>query len=754
MSDKQDPVPEKVRDNEYRGQVLRIAVPTPLRRLFDYLPPLTGGPQPQPGMRVQVPFGNRKLVGMLIQVSKNSSLSRDKLKPAYAILDHQPLFTPAVFEILLWAAAYYQHPIGEVFATAIPARLRSANPLHQELELWSSSPVNRASDRKSLDRAPKQKALLDYIELEGDVSAAQCLQAGFSKQLLRELEKKQVVVRSTRPVPADATFTALKHASDRTLKLTDEQQIAVDTIAAALSGYSCFLLDGVTGSGKTEVYMHIMQQQLAAAKQCLVLVPEIGLTPQTVTRFEHRFNCRVAALHSGLNDTERFEAWRAARDGSVGIVIGTRSAIFTPLANPGLIIVDEEHDPSFKQQDGFRYSARDLAVMRGREENVCVILGSATPSLESLHNAKNHKFNYLQLQQRAGGASPSTMEVVDISTGSLENGFSEQLLFKMQRHLDEKNQVLVFINRRGFAPILNCRNCGWISECENCVAQLTVHANPPSIRCHHCGTVRQLPQFCPSCKSRDLGTIGLGTQKIESFLNRHFPQTPVLRIDRDSTRSKRRLTEMLDQVHQGDPCILLGTQMLAKGHHFPNITLVAVVDADAGLFSADFRGQEHMAQTIIQVAGRAGRAERAGEVVIQSRHSTHATLQGLSQGSYADFARLLFAEREQTTMPPFSHLCLIRAEAKEVNLPMSFLKRVAHTGKQVCEQQQLRVEQLGPVPAPMERRAGRFRVQLLLKSDSRADLQNLLSVLTAKMEAMKPPRRLRWSVDIDPLELI
>jgi len=554
-------------------------------------------------------------------------------------------------------------------------------------------------------------------------------------------------------LPAEP-FKALVKTNYSSLKLNPEQANAVDAITQALASYSCFLLDGVTGSGKTEVYMRIMQQQLSAGKQCLVLVPEIGLTPQTITRFEQRFPCRIVSLHSGLSDRERLAAWLEARDGSAGIIIGTRSAVFTPMRNPGLIVVDEEHDLSFKQQDGFRYSARDLAVMRAREENVCVILGSATPSLESIYNAQNRKFERLRLNKRAGSASPPSMEVLDISNGSLQCGFSEQLLYKMQQHLDEKQQILVFINRRGFAPILNCSNCGWIAECENCVAQLTVHAVPPGIRCHHCGIVRALPAFCPHCKSRDLTTIGIGTQKIERFLNEYFAPINVLRIDRDSTRSKRKLAELLQQVLQGDPCILLGTQMLAKGHHFPNITLVAVVDADAGLFSADFRGQEHMAQTIIQVAGRAGRAKRSGEVVIQSRHSTHATLQALSQRSYADFAAMLLTERQQAGMPPFSHLCLIQADAADLRMPLAYLKRVSTMARELCKKAQLSVELLGPLPAAMEKRAGRFRVHLLLKSNQRSDLQNLLSQLIHDMEAIKTSRHLRWSVDIDPLDLI
>ena len=749
------------KDIKYHGRILQVAVPCPLRRVFDYLPPVDYSEAPlqiQPGIRVLIPFGNRQVIGILTKVLSGSRLSKNKLKPVISVLDSEPLFTPAIFKILSWGANYYQHPIGEVFATALPSKLRSGNSLKADIIGWKVSTSISDSDRESLGRAYKQKALLEFIEAaeEGKGSATNdgCLAAGFSQQLLAQLHKKHFIERQTYAVSKSKPFNPIVVTADKVPDLNDEQCVAVAAVIDKLSGFCCFLLDGVTGSGKTEVYMRVMHEQLSIGKQCLVLVPEIGLTPQITARFAKRFACSVVSLHSGLSDTERLSSWDRARDGNAGIIIGTRSAIFTPMANPGLIIVDEEHDNSFKQQDGFRYSARDLAVMRAREENICVILGSATPSLESLHNARQKKFEYLQLTTRAGTANPPTMEVVDISNESLVEGFSAQLLYKIQQHLVANNQVLVFINRRGFAPILNCQSCGWISECENCVAQLTVHANPPSMRCHHCGTIRQLSKFCPECKSKDLTTIGIGTQKVERFLRERFSSTEVLRIDRDSTRSKFKFTEMLQKIERGEPCILVGTQMLAKGHHFPNITLVAILDADAGLFSADFRGQEQMAQTIIQVAGRAGRAERAGEVIIQSRHSTHAALQRLINAPYSEFANLLLAERKTAAMPPYSYLCLIRAEAADLASAHSFLIRAATITDEMCEVQELPVERLGPLPAPMEKRNRRFRVHLLLKSSNRGALQDLLRQLCGRMETLKHPRALRWGIDVDPQDLI
>lgn len=740
---------------KFHGKVLQVAVPSPLRRVFDYLPlpEQQASPGTPVGIRVKVSFGRQQLIGIVVALADSSTLEKKKLKPILAALDSEPLLSDAVFKILLWAANYYQHPIGEVFAAALPAKLRSGIPLRGNSKFWTASEPS-AEEENLLGRAVKQKALLGFIRAKTEVTELDVKQAGFSKQLLLQLLHKELAQEHIRAGTAAASFAPLEPQSNFDIELNDEQLIAVTAISKDLAGYQCFLLDGITGSGKTEVYMRIMQEQLSKGLQCLILVPEIGLTPQTIARFKQRFSCTVVSLHSGLNETERMTAWSQARDGSAGIVIGTRSAIFTPLAKPGLIVIDEEHDSSFKQQDGFRYSARDLAVSRARQENICIVLGSATPSLESLHNARSDKFVHLRLTQRTGIDQSSAMEVIDVSSEAMTEGFSEQLLYRIRKHIAQRNQVLVFINRRGFAPILNCQSCGWICECENCIAQFTVHANPPSIRCHHCGAAARLPRTCPNCKSNELNTMGIGTQRIEAFLQRKFTDTPVIRIDRDSTRRKHSLEKMLAEINKGEPCILLGTQMLAKGHHFPNITLVAILDADSGLFSADFRGQEHMGQTIVQVAGRAGRADRPGEVLIQSRHASHETLQSLANTTYAEFSQLQLNERLAAQLPPFSHLCLLRAEASEMQPALHFLDKIAQFCQRFSEHNSLPIEQLGPLPAPMEKRAGKYRVQLLLKTDKRGKLQALLSHLCAELEGMKLPRSVRFSIDVDPQDLV
>jgi len=755
----------------YHGTVIRVAIPSPLRRLFDYLPPKNATPNKLtksanqslaaateaaliPGSRVRVPFGRREVIGVIMEIAGGSELDRSKLKPVKKILDTESVFSSELFKVLRAAIRYYHHPPGEVIATALPTRLRQGEAIRPTEQYWQTSDISAEQRDKLLQRAPKQRALFNEIVSHGKLNRLQFEALGFSSAILRELLGKKLIEEFCLESPAQANFEPIAAENTEQLTLNADQSAAVQRITQSLSKFCCFVLDGVTGSGKTEVYTRTMSAVLERGQQCLILVPEIGLTPQTIRRFAERFSCPIAALHSGLNDTERLEAWRQAYEGSAGIVIGTRSSIFCSLANPGLIVVDEEHDSSFKQQDGFRYSARDLAVMRGQEEGVPVILGSATPSLETLLNIERGRYQHLRLRERAGNAVPAQLELIDVAQQAVESGFHEAALLRINKHLHNGNQVLVFINRRGFAPMLHCLSCGWVAECEECIAQYTVHARPAGLRCHHCGAVEALPQACPSCASRQLSTLGQGTQQLEIMLSKQYPHFPVLRIDRDSTRSRKRFDAMLKQVASGEPCILLGTQMLAKGHHFPGITLVVVVDADSGLFSADFRGQEHMAQTIVQVAGRAGRAEQAGEVLVQSRHASHETLQALSNLEYAEFAQQLLADRQLSAMPPYSHFALLRCEARSLNTGMQFLSQVQQQAGSLIAQQSKSVDCLGPLPSPMEKRAGRYRCQLLLQAAERADLQNLLSPLMQQLEALKTPTGLRWSLDVDPQDMI
>ena len=538
------------------------------------------------------------------------------------------------------------------------------------------------------------------------------------------------------------------------LPLNPEQRAAFEAVRASHGGFHCFLLAGVTGSGKTEVYLQLIRETLAAGRQALVLIPEINLGPQTLARFERRFNARIALLHSALTDRERLDAWLAARDGEADIVIGTRSALFTPLKRPGLIIVDEEHDASYKQQDGLRYHARDLALVRARLENVPILLGSATPALESLHNAQAGRYGLLRLTQRAGGAHPPKFIRLDVKSMPLDAGLSRPLQQAIGDTLAAGQQVLVFLNRRGFAPTLLCHDCGWISQCPRCDARMTVHQGSGELRCHHCDHRQRPPMNCPQCGKLDLRPLGAGTERAEERLRILFPNHPVLRIDRDSTSRKHAMRDLFATINSGEPCILVGTQMLAKGHHFPRVTLVAILDADGGLFSADFRASERMAQQIVQVAGRAGRAEEPGRVLIQTHLADHPLLVQLTEDGYFAFAEQALSERRAAGLPPFAHLALLRAEAHKPGQAEAFLDSACSAAEQLLEQMGgPEVELLGPVPAPMERRAGKHRAQLLLQCMSRAPLHRLLTPWLQSLEQLPGGRQVRWSLDIDPIDL-
>ncbi len=547
----------------------------------------------------------------------------------------------------------------------------------------------------------------------------------------------------------DIADTDLKLKPKPLLQLNNEQEHARRTISNKGNGFHCFLLEGVTGSGKTEVYMHLIAEQIKQNMQVILLVPEISLTPQTIQRFQERFNENIVAIHSGLTDRQRFDAWTQARSGIAKIVIGTRSAIFTPLLNPGLIIIDEEHDASYKQHEGFRYSARDLAVYRAQLFDTPIILGSATPSLESLNNALDQRYTLLSLGQRAAAAEMPSFSCIDLKGKILSEGFSDALLATINDHLQQNKQVLIFLNRRGYAPILQCHDCGWHATCPRCESSFTLHRSNPQLRCHRCESQQKMIVNCPACQSPALMPMGLGTERTEEKLRAEFPDTPIFRIDRDSTRNRGKLENTLTEINKGNPAILVGTQMLAKGHHFPKVTLVAILDADAGLFSSDFRGQEFMGQLIIQVSGRAGRGKNAGQVVIQTHNSTHPTLTSLINDGYQQFSRALLEQRKIANLPPFSYQALIRAEANLISLPQTLLDNVKqHTQPYLGNNSLL----LGPFPAPMEKRAGRYRFQLLLQSSSRTELHNLIRQLLPVYEGLSQSRKVRWSIDIDPLD--
>ena len=730
------------------GPYLAIAVDTPLRRLFDYrVPAAIDVSMLQPGQRLWVPFGKRRAIGILVELRADSDVPADKLRAAYELIDVEPVIDPVLLRLLVWSAEYYRHPIGEVLHAALPAALRSGRPAGTTRVIWE---LTELGHREALTQlTPRAKRLIALAQsLSAGPQDTELLQSTFPgwREAMRKLESKGYA--SSRTLESASPVNAGTTPRSEIPELTPEQQSSVQNIVEALGSFRTLLLQGVTGSGKTEVYLRAIEAVLERSQQTLVLVPEIALTPQLIGRFEARLGSRIAVLHSALTDNERLDAWRAARTGTASVVVGTRSAVFAPLPEIGLIIVDEEHDASYKQQEGFRYSARDLAISRAQRHGVPIVLGSATPSLESLLRVERNPHDRLLLPRRAGNAQPPRVQLVDLRKHGAQQGLATPTLFAIERHLAAQSQVLLYLNRRGYAPVLFCPHCGWSAACLRCDARLTVHRNAHKLVCHHCGAEQTPVDVCPSC-SAQVKPVGQGTERIEETLANLFPNAPLARIDRDSMRRKGELEATLERVQRGDIRLLVGTQMLTKGHHFPTVTLVVVLNADQDLFSSDFRASERLAQSIVQVAGRAGRAGRPGEVLIQSEYPDHPLLQQLVSGGYEAFATAALGERKEAHWPPFTRLALLRAEAATPALPFEFLETARATAQRFTD----KVRVLGPASAPMARRAGQYRAQLLLHAPMHAPLQRLLAQLVPELESSPHGKRVRWSVDVDPVEL-
>lgn len=730
--------------------ILNVAVNVPLSQYFDYRA-AAGGTMPAPGCRVSVPFGRRREVGLVLATSGGSNLDESRLRRAGAAIDETPLLSDEDLWLIRFTSDYYHHPVGEVVAAALPALLRKGGTLYPELQFVALTDDGRSADPRELSRrAPRQAEILEALhEASGGELDADTLTGRVAnwRRVAKALEDKGLIVRETRRPESESAPDALQATPGP--RLNDDQQSAVDAVRAS-SGFAPFVLDGITGSGKTEVYLRLIADVVARGEQALVLVPEIGLTPQLVGRMRTRLGIEPAVLHSGLTDAERLGAWRRARAGDAGLVVGTRSAIFTPLPNLGLVVVDEEHDHSFKQQEGLRYSARDLAIARANRRGIPIVLGSATPTLEMLRHCQEGRYTHLELRERAGGALPPSMHVIDFGRAPAEDGLGAPLIAAIERHLASNGQVLLFLNRRGFAPTLICAACGHVAECRRCDARMTVHAGERRLRCHHCGDSRPVDEHCSECGG-ELRQLGAGTERLEDALVRRFPNDDVTRIDSDSVQRKGAMDAALAKAERGDAKILVGTQMLSKGHHFPGLTLVAVINADQGLFSTDFRADERMAQSIIQVAGRAGREHARGEVLIQTAFPQHPFWQRLIDGGYAGLVRDMLAEREATGWPPYSRLALVRASAHRREDAHVFLDAARK-----CAESEGKpgLAILGPVDAIMPRRAGRYRAQLLLQSTDRALLHHSLAHLRDALEGAPVARRARWSIDVDPIELL
>jgi primosomal protein N' (replication factor Y) len=715
-----------------------------MRQLFDYQ---YDGKKLASGVRVRVPFGRRSLVAVVLENAEDSQWDINKLKHIDEVLDAEAVFSPSQLKLCTWLSQYYKHPIGEVLHSAMPVALRKGESSElKALQYWTLSELGQQADLQAFSRAKKQLELINRLKT-AEIEQSK-VRSEFGPSIVKALVDKNML-QSMEKTPASETDWHHNLCVGEKPTANVEQAIAISAIEQKLGEYACFLLEGVTGSGKTEVYLQAIEQVLKQGKQVLILVPEIGLTPQTVGRFERRFGLDVGMLHSNLSDKERLLVWQQSRRGQLAIVIGTRSAIFTPMLKPGLLIVDEEHDASYKQQDGLRYHARDLAVMRAREEKIPLVLGTATPALETLNNALNGKYQHLQLQERAGNALATKQHVFDIRNQPLQCGLAKGMIERIEQHLQQGSQVMLFINRRGFAPALVCHTCGFVEQCKRCDKPYTLHKGLYKLQCHHCGAAKAIPKSCNECNSEELVAMGVGTEQLEQGLTELFPQYSSVRIDSDSARGKTRLNDMLDKINKNQYQILVGTQILSKGHHFPNVTLVVILEVDGALFSADYRAAEHLAQLVTQLAGRAGRAEKPGEMWLQTHDPSHPLLQDLVNNGYAHFARYALLERQHAALPPHTFQALFKAQAHSAQQAHQFLQDVSslfsHTPGIMC---------IGPLPALMEKRQGQYRMQLILQSTQRAHLQVALSHHMPSIDALPLANKVRWAIDVDPQDFM
>ena len=721
--------------------IIRVALDVPLPCGFDYLAP--DADAEDVGRRVCVPFGRGEKIGIILEVLAASDLPPEKLKPVRAILRDAPPFPPDWLALADFCSRYYQHPIGEVVALALPPALRRRDTLPR-LPDRATFRITEEGRRALPQLAQRSIAarLLAALELNGAMTRRELrtVSATAARQLPDMLEKGWLI--------ADLEAPSLKAAAGP--ELLDEQRQAVENVAQAFGRFAPFLLHGVTGSGKTEVYLRLIERALERGGQALLLVPEIALTPQLEARVSNRFpGARLVSLHSSLADGARAAGFLQALNGEADIVLGTRLSVFTPLPRLGLIVVDEEHDPSFKQQEGMRYSARDVAVWRAKQRGVPIVLGSATPSLETWAAAQSGRYRLLELSCRAVAEAMPAVRCVDTRREKLQDGMSEHLLRAIAARLERGEQSLIFLNRRGYAPVLACPSCGWVSRCTGCAANMVVHLADRRLRCHHCGREERIPAACPSCGNQDIHPFGRGTQRLEEALIARFPQARILRVDRDSAKSQSRWHAVLEAIHKGEADILVGTQMLAKGHDFPMLTLVGVLNADAALFAADFRAPERLFAQLMQVGGRSGRAALPGEVLIQTQYPDYPLYRALAAHDYAAFAAAQLAERERAGFPPFTHQAMLRAEAPELAQALAFLKTAGELGNGLSRGE---VSLYDAVPMRLHRLAHLERAQLLVESRSRPALQAFLAHWLGAIRALKTPKALRWHIDVDPLE--
>ena len=723
--------------------IAHVALPVPLPQLFDYLAPDLD--DEDIGRLVRVPFGRGERIGLVLALDHSASVTTARLKPVHQCLRDQPALPADWLALVAFTADYYQAPIGEVVAMALPPRMRrdGAGQDRRSDDAWLALTMAGRAAHADGGRSGRPRRLLDQL-----AALDQPLRRSTIRALPDGIAVGTLVQRGwLSPVLRDP----LDELGERP-PLTPDQATTLDTLLPALDArhFQPVLLHGVTGSGKTEVYLRLAEAVLRDGDQVLLLVPEIALTPQLEARVSERFPCaRLVSLHSGLGEAERTRGHAEARSGAAQLVLGTRLAIFTPMPRLRLIIVDEEHDASYKQQDGVRYSARDLAVWRARQREVLLVLGSATPSLESWRQARDGRYRLIRMSTRARAARMPLVTLIDLRRAAVTDGISEPLADAVEARLMRGEQSLIYLNRRGYAPVLRCIACDWLSHCPNCSAHLVLHLEERRLRCHHCGHHETVPKGCPQCGNLDIVPQGRGTQRVEATLIQRFPEARVLRLDRDAARSRAQWLDLLAQVASGEADILVGTQLMAKGHDFARLTLVGVIGADASVHAADFRAPERLFQQLMQVGGRAGRGTLPGEVLIQTEYPFHPLFDCLVAHDYDRFAAQSLAERHSAGFPPFGAMVMLRADAPSAADAMAFLNHARHLARPFTADGVMLHE---PVPMRLARLAGRERAQLLAESASRPVLHHFLRPWVAALHATRTPSALRWHIDVDPQE--
>ena len=724
------------------NNTIQVALPIPFANGLTYLVPDELNPESlNIGTRVLVPFRQKTMVAIVIEQPTNAY--QKNLKTIIKVLDHSSFLPDNLMSFLYQVHRYYLQPFGEVIFSAIPKWYKnSQNPDLPQETWWQVKNPHDAEQSVTSLRSDKQISIYRYLVDNGPLQSSSMthIEPNASAQC-KALYKKDLLLKS------DLCFVNTEPPPDPDFVLTDDQQKAFDTLRSQ-KGFNAFLLDGITGSGKTEVYIRLVKMLVKKNKQALILVPEIGLTPQLFHEFTKRVHGRVSVFHSGLSAGARARAWSKAKSGEIDVIVATRSGIFTPFTNLGMIIVDEEHDLSFKQQDGFRYSARDLAVMRAKMLNIPVILGSATPSLETFNNASQGKYHWLKLRERTNKQALPSIRVMDVRQHKMHHGLSKKVLLNINEEVENNNQVLVFLNRRGWSPKVNCHDCGWVSQCHECDTYLTYHKHINKLRCHHCERLYSLPEFCPECGSQKVETMGTGTEKIHHGLETGVKNAKVIRVDRDTVKTANQWQKTIDEIKSGVPCVMVGTQMLSKGHDFPNLTLVVIVNVDNSFFSLDFRATEHLSQLMIQVSGRAGRKHKTGQVIIQTQCPQHEFFQLLLGKSYQGYAQHELQQRQAMGFPPGSYMAIIRARSKSEKSVEDFCENLLHIAPENPS-----INIMGPIAAPIYKKMGQYHMQLIFNSNHRQTLHKSLTDITNHIRKKPAPSNIIWSLDLDPINL-